>query len=242
MNKYSGSNFDDFLEEEGILEEVSALAQKRVEKLDSTSGLIGAFLQWLQFNNQLVLRAATSVCVLIAIGVYLGNRYFSSVTETQPSKLVALDSPTTETQQPKLALGSPTKVEPTFVKGQDKDLKVSPFGFGTFPKIPADFPDQNIWNVVQKRAIYASEETKKLELLARVRIKLWEQGKHTKGVIMDPSSGLIYSDSNIDVLFPTSPDLPKYDTYFDEGFSPSGGIVVFLEGGINPYEFLDLTR
>jgi predicted glycosyltransferase len=30
MNKYSGSNFDDFLEEEGILEEVSVRAQKRL--------------------------------------------------------------------------------------------------------------------------------------------------------------------------------------------------------------------
>ena len=30
MNKYSGSNFDDFLKEEGILEEVSARAQKRL--------------------------------------------------------------------------------------------------------------------------------------------------------------------------------------------------------------------
>ena len=29
MNKYSGSNFDDFLVEEGLLEEVSARAQKR---------------------------------------------------------------------------------------------------------------------------------------------------------------------------------------------------------------------
>ena len=30
MNKYSGSSFDEFLEEEGILEEVSARAQKRL--------------------------------------------------------------------------------------------------------------------------------------------------------------------------------------------------------------------
>lgn len=30
MNEYSGSNFDDFLEEEGILEEVSPRAQKRL--------------------------------------------------------------------------------------------------------------------------------------------------------------------------------------------------------------------
>ncbi len=30
MNKYSGSNFDDFLEEEGIFDDVSAKAQKRL--------------------------------------------------------------------------------------------------------------------------------------------------------------------------------------------------------------------
>ena len=30
MNKYSGSNFDDFLDEEGILEEVSEGARKRL--------------------------------------------------------------------------------------------------------------------------------------------------------------------------------------------------------------------
>ena len=30
MNKFKGSNFDDFLEEEGILEEVSAKAHKRL--------------------------------------------------------------------------------------------------------------------------------------------------------------------------------------------------------------------
>ncbi len=30
MNKHSGSNFDDFLKEEGILEEVSARAHKRL--------------------------------------------------------------------------------------------------------------------------------------------------------------------------------------------------------------------
>ena len=33
MNKYSGSNFDDFLKEEGILEEVSARVRKRLKEL-----------------------------------------------------------------------------------------------------------------------------------------------------------------------------------------------------------------
>lgn len=32
-NKYSGSNFDDFLKEEGIYEEVTAIAQKELKSL-----------------------------------------------------------------------------------------------------------------------------------------------------------------------------------------------------------------
>ena len=38
MNKYSGSNFDDFLVEEGILEEVSEGAQKRLLALQVEEG------------------------------------------------------------------------------------------------------------------------------------------------------------------------------------------------------------
>ena len=30
MNQHIGSNFDDFLEEEGLLEEITAIAQERV--------------------------------------------------------------------------------------------------------------------------------------------------------------------------------------------------------------------
>jgi len=33
MNKYTGSDFDDFLQEEGILEEVTARAHKRLLSL-----------------------------------------------------------------------------------------------------------------------------------------------------------------------------------------------------------------
>ena len=233
MNKYSGSNFDDFLEEEGILEEVSALAQQRVEKLDNTSGFIGAFLQWLQLNNQLVLRAA-SACVLIAIGVYLGSRYF----DAGMSKIVTPENLTRENRI------TPMQVEPTFVRGVGKAVKDSPFDFGVFPRIPTDFPDQNIWNVVEKRSTHDPENAKTLELLARVRIKLWKQGNHTKGVIMDPSTGLIYPDSGIEILSFAHADgnsgQSQYDMYFDDGLIPLS--VRFQEGGVEPYEFLNLPR
>ena len=50
MNKYSGSNFDDFLKEEGIFEKVSARTQARLAALqaEESSGLINRFFQWLQ--------------------------------------------------------------------------------------------------------------------------------------------------------------------------------------------------
>ena len=83
--------------------------------------------------------------------------------------------------------------------------------------------------------------TAQKQLLARVRIKLWEQGVQTKGVIMDPSSGLIYPDSGVKIL----PDLrlsasadsdsgqPQYNMYFDDELSQQGRISVeFLEGGM----------
>ena len=56
MNKYRGSNFDDFLKEEGMLEDVSERAQKRLEALrveDAPAGSSNGFLQWLkQFVNR----------------------------------------------------------------------------------------------------------------------------------------------------------------------------------------------
>ena len=63
-NKYSGSSFDDFLKEEGIYEEVTALAQKELQALptgepddteiiDDSPGLINRFFHWLRhaFNH-----------------------------------------------------------------------------------------------------------------------------------------------------------------------------------------------
>ena len=42
MNKYSGSNFDDFLAEEGILKEVSEGAQKRLIALQIEDAIVNA--------------------------------------------------------------------------------------------------------------------------------------------------------------------------------------------------------
>ena len=219
----------------------SVITKLKVLTADSAVGPIDRFFQRGRQVSHSLFQSPLAVgttgfgmLVLIIGGFYLGNRYFDEgISDTKSSTGIARENRVVPMVQ----------VKPTFVKGVGKDITISRFGFGMLPEIPSDFPDQNIWNVVEKRSVHDPDGAKTLELLARVRIKLWEKGEHTKGVIMDPSSGLVYSDSDIKVLFPESPDFPKYDTYFDEDFMSSEGIIVkFLEGGIDPYEFLNLPR
>ena len=231
------SNLLDGLLDDFSIGDLTALITKlKSVTADTVPGHIDRFLQWFQqtvrslFPNPFAVgTAGFGILVLIIGGVYLGNLYFSSGTETQLPTLTPI---------------SPTKVEPTLVKGQDKEVGISPFGFGAFPKIPTDFPDQDIWNVIQKRSVHDPKGAKTLELLARVRIKLWEQGNYTKGVIMDPSSGLIYPDSGIEILSSAraggDSGQSEYDMYFDDGLIPLS--VKFQEGGVDPYEFLNLPR
>ncbi len=57
------------------------------------------------------------------------------------------------------------------------DEKVSPHGFGPYPKVPLGYPggdDPNFWEYPR---------TEKHELMTRVCIKLWEQGIHTRLII-----------------------------------------------------------
>ena len=61
-------------------------------------------------------------------------------------------------------------------------LNQSPFGFGSYPEVPTDFPFQErLWDNV----------TPEHELLIRVRIKLWKQGTQTIGAGFD-NNGLVY--------------------------------------------------
>ena len=59
---------------------------------------------------------------------------------------------------------------------------VSPYGFGPYPEIPADFPFPVEWEFPGSDADH--------ELMARVAIKLWTQGIETYGVTME--DGLVY--------------------------------------------------
>lgn len=157
----------------------------------------------------------------------------------------------------------------TFEKNIDlaADAPPSPFGFGPYPEVPADYPNRarvQLWD----------NATPEHELLVRVRIKLWKQGTQTTGAIFNNSNGLIYP-SIPNVIYvqwhyveegppeyvgqryatrvmgaPNTAEKWKssYLTEFsfertDKNIETSGiKVYEYPDGGIDPYNFLDLPR
>lgn len=169
----------------------------------------------------------------------------------------------------------PTEETTTKTDTIDKNAKVnltsdkitSPFGFGPYPDVPADYPFQEqLWD----------DRTPEHELLVRVRIKLWKQGIQTTGAGFDLNNRLIYPTIP-GVLYvkwqKTEDDDPEYpgrryasryfgdpdtgkkwgSTYLvDRMYEPIDkmndieelGIKIFEypDGGLDPYKYLDLPR
>ncbi len=136
--------------------------------------------------------------------------------------------------------------------------RVSPFGFGPYPEIPPGYPNSNLWDHAENLYEFSSERARRWELMERVCIKLWKQGKQTEGAAME--DGLVYPlypntvyvrwDHYIDedgtpVPYITellsSGSMARYEDDFDNGIIPPGITVIpYAEGGIEPYTFLNL--
>ena len=135
--------------------------------------------------------------------------------------------------------------------------RLSPFGLGIFPEVPSDYPDPNVWERIE-RAAHDPVGGKKLELLIRVRIKLWEQGTKTIGASYAAGIDRIYPNipnvAYVEWAYIDEPDGtrsryaavvsggigPEYEEYFDKGEVPPGVTVIpYDEAGINPYTFLE---
>ena len=137
-----------------------------------------------------------------------------------------------------------------------EEVPVSPYGFGPFPEIPSGYPDQGVWSETALRSMEPDHE-----LISRVRIELWNQGVRTIGGVYDNGHRLIYPIID-DVVYIEWADNPGIggkpyvrrqlttpavsDQYYDDIqkgiFPPHLTIHEFPDGGINPYEFLGLSR
>ena len=57
-----------------------------------------------------------------------------------------------------------------------EDVPVSPFGFGPYPEVPADYPIPPTWER-EGYNTFSPDTQRELELLDRVLIQLWQQGE-----------------------------------------------------------------
>ena len=207
------------------------------------------------------------------------DRFLRELGKTPPAE--ATDVPTdiqtpgfvgTPDENTDISISDETKVSPNETENLDltdaflpddfvseaapaEDVLVSPYGFGPYPKLPPEFPD-DYWNGINKEH----------ELIARVWMKLLEQGVDVVGGTMQ--NGLVYptirgtvyiewdyngteryisrlmGDPNITRLIR---DYHNPDTYpltsLTEADLPAGiQVFIFPDGGIDPYEFLGLSK
>ena len=134
---------------------------------------------------------------------------------------------------------------------ETKDVPVSPFGFGPYPEVPADYPippDKFEWEFWGK--------TVKGELMSRVRIKLWNQGIRSDGASFE--NGKVYPNilGTVYVQWAENgefirritghpdDDFDAIEAALEAGQPPPEGITVLSrnEAGIDPYSFLELSK
>ena len=126
-------------------------------------------------------------------------------------------------------------------------------GLGPYPEIPSDYPRQNIWAELEK-SYYDGYATIDHELIHRVLIKLWNQGKKTDSGTLSDQNGRVYplykdtvyierreyEDGGIFSML-SHGSLGQYREAVREGTQPSWiKIIPYEDGGVDPYSFLDL--
>ncbi len=138
-------------------------------------------------------------------------------------------------------------------------MEESPFGFGPYPKIPEGWNGFAIW-MTEKNAydMMPDHFKKNMELMARVTIKLWNEGKRDfTGSTIDRVNGRVYLNMPntvyIRVVEDVQPDgsVTKRITR-KKGYVPSDvdllnppshiNVLDYDSSGIDPYEYLNLHK
>ena len=196
----------------------------------------------------------------------------SEIEKSEKSKVVkrAADAPT-ESRMPTAEKPRTKRGEPAATKdnapGETQNVAIetplsentelvraSPHGFGPYPEVPPDYSGTAAWD------LYTDPED---ELLVRVRIKLWQQGIKADGVTYE-RNGLIYPiikgvryvewdvkeypDGSTKRYVSSSTGHPDDSfgvgdgTVFESDIPGHLTIYTYPDGGIDPYQFLDLPK
>ena len=222
--------------------------------------------------------------VLIVVGAYLGSHYyygetvvvetpeplaytpsqhytppaldFSELPEPIETKQTQLESEITPSEELSIEdfLAELTEAEKQTLTSEVTPPRESLYGLGPYPEIPHDYPEQDVWDNIEK-LYYDGYESIGHELIERVLIKLWNQGTKVTAATYNEQDGVIpHYDDTVYVEWQTDDegnrylskfschgDLGQYEESVENGTQPSWVKVVPLEGaGIDPYSFLDL--
>ena len=200
----------------------------------------------------------------------------TTTTEKQATHTPA-ESTTPTAKKPinKIGEGTETKTEPaqSAATAQTKaaEVRVSKFGFGPYPELPADFPWQDLFDP----PFYSEDPNDPYkddpiyELMYRVHVELWKRGENVEGMGTLDSTGLIYPTIRGTIYVEWIPrwkvfgkeigrkiryidghpdDIERLQSHLKEGKPltekdiPSDFKVLDISEGIDPYKFLNLTK
>jgi hypothetical protein len=173
-----------------------------------------------------------------------GDASVESITPTAEKPITEATGAETDTSTDKI-----TKPITASMPQTDKtaEERVSPHGFGPYPEVPEDFPENVNWSYYEKDLpIY--------ELMTRVQIELWKQGQLVTGV--SEENGLIYpiirgtvyikwSHNGEDIInftgHPEDMSDAIIDSMLESSTIPAGlKVLDYDKSGIDPYKFLNL--
>lgn len=159
------------------------------------------------------------------------------------------------------------KTEPTQAQSEvpaenaeTQEVRMSPFGFGPYPELPADFPHQDIFD---PRPNSPYKDDPDYELMRRVHVELWKRGEKVEGMGKLNSTGLFYPTIRGTIYVRWAPrwkvfgkgfgrtiryveghpdDMARLRTVNRESEIPSDLKVLDISEGIDAYEFLGLSK
>ncbi|MDE0482846.1 MAG: hypothetical protein OXI67_09730 [Candidatus Poribacteria bacterium] len=183
----------------------------------------------------------------------------ASADSTTPTADKPTADPTAQTDKTEVS-----QTEAPAQTAETAEVRVSPFGFGPYPKVPEGMLDSlgNPYKPIWERTWWEDRPRKGAELLSRVAIKAWQDGLHSNWIgISGGGNGKIYfnypktlyvwygepieqDDGTVRPHFSRVKGDPSVQLSREEmrrGIAPPG--VRVLDGeteGIDPYEYLDL--
>ncbi len=247
-------------------------------------------------RNRMIWGLATLIILIIGVSVFLLTR----TTETEPEKVYNPLTPSDKEQvdrniqdaidkekknQPPIAEGDrpqveiekpqtttkPVRDEDSAQNAENQEVRVSKFGFGPYPELPADFPWQDMFDppYYSENPNSPNKDNPNFELMDRLWVELWKRGENVVGVGTRHSTGLFYPTIPGTIYVEWAPrwkvfgkgfgkrirsvkgdpdDLDRLESLRPEGKSlterdiPSDIKVLDISEGIDPYKFLNLPK